>query len=115
MDNSELLRGLHDFSGLTWEELGRLFGVSRNAVFSWASGGMMNTLHVQLLIELSEKIRLLPATTADERRSLLFALGNRRLSMFDEILFEQMEKRGPAINGSPFTPDQLLGILRDSD
>lgn len=115
MDNSELLRGLHDFSGLTWEELGRLFGVSRNAIFSWASGGMMNTLHAQFLIELSKKIRLLPATTTDERRNLLFTSGNRKLSMFEEILYEQMEKRGPAINGSPFTPDQLLGALHDSD
>src|SRR5262245_36297225 len=32
------VRSLHDSSGLTWEQLARLFGVSRRAVHNWANG-----------------------------------------------------------------------------
>ena len=40
--DADELRWLKAHSGLTWEQLGKAFGVSRRAVHLWANGGRMN-------------------------------------------------------------------------
>lgn len=47
---------LRSQAALTWEQLGRLFGVSRRAVHLWASGKRMNAHNVELLRELQRLI-----------------------------------------------------------
>src|SRR6266542_2454198 len=42
------VRHLYEASGLTWEQLARLFGVSRRAVHNWANGGRMTARHVEI-------------------------------------------------------------------
>ena len=104
---------LHDAAGLTWEQLGRVFGVSRRAVHMWANGGRMNGANAEALARFAGVVRELPASTSDERRTLLLQSGKSGRSIVDE--FRLYRDGGPAISGTPFTPDQLLGALHDED
>src|SRR4051794_6916837 len=67
------VRDFKSRSGLTWEQLGRLFGVSRRAVHGWAAGARMNAAHSEMLA----RLRLVMAdvdtrgANATEARSLL--------------------------------------------
>lgn len=51
-DLAASVRSLHARSGLSWEQLAKLFGVSRRAVHKWAAGGAMNTGNAARLAEL---------------------------------------------------------------
>jgi DNA-binding transcriptional regulator YiaG len=48
-DSGSRIRELHDRSGLSWQQIARLFGVSRRAVHLWASGNRMTHHHANLL------------------------------------------------------------------
>lgn len=50
---SELLRAVKADLGLTWVQLGRVFGVSSRVVYLWANGGYMSTANIVRLHELA--------------------------------------------------------------
>lgn len=102
------VRWLHAESGLTWEQLGRLFGVSRRAVHLWANGGRMNAANAESLNELVGIVRELPAADRDRRRALLLAPGSDGRSIVDRFRARQASRAGD-VDGPPFTPEQLLG------
>src|SRR5437868_9911042 len=83
---SELVQQLHDESGLTWEQLAKLFWVSRRAVHLWASGGTMNGANLRRLTELLGFIRKLPGTTPSERRTAIFTYGENGRSPYDQLV-----------------------------
>lgn len=104
------VRWLHQESGLTWDQLGRLFGVSRRAVHLWANGGRLNAANAETLSALVAAVRELPAVTPDERRSMLLAPDQGERSIVDR--FRARHGTSPRdVSGTPFTPDQLLGAL----
>lgn len=51
------IRELHDYSGLTWEQIAKLFGVSRRAVHLWASGGRLSAANEELLLRITGLVR----------------------------------------------------------
>jgi DNA-binding transcriptional regulator YiaG len=106
------VRWLHEASGLTWEQLGRMFGVSRRAVHLWANGGRMNAANAELLGQLVAVVRELPGD-ADERRSVLLAPGTDGTSIVDQL---RARNRSDArdISGTPFRPEELLGARHDN-
>lgn len=106
------VRWLHEASGLTWEQLGRVFGVSRRAVHLWANGGRMNATNAELLGQLVAVVRELPGGTADERRGALLAPGADGSSVVDQL---RARNRSDArdVSGTPFRPDELLGARHD--
>lgn len=61
-------------TGLTWDQIARLFGVSRRAVHQWAVGGRMNSHNTELLA-LLERVLVTDVPTVDTpaRRSALFS------------------------------------------
>jgi hypothetical protein len=105
------VRWLHDASGLTWEQLGRLFGVSRRAVHLWANGGRMNATNAEGLAELVALVRELPGGP-DERRAALLVPSMGGGSIVDQI--RARHRSGSRdISGTPFGPDELLGALHE--
>ncbi len=46
------VKRLKDATGATWDQLGRLFGVSRRALHAWANAAPMNSQHAERLEEL---------------------------------------------------------------
>lgn len=70
---AEIVRHVRASTGLTWDQLARVFGVSRRAVHHWANGGKMNSVNEQLLLSLASRISSLPAGSPDEVRLSLGA------------------------------------------
>lgn len=110
LNHQDAIRWLKDTSGLTWDQLGRMFGVSRRAVHLWANGGRMNAGNAETLHELVSVVGNLPETTADGRRVALLALGTDGRSVVDRYRGRQASSAGE-VSGTPMTPDQLLGAL----
>jgi hypothetical protein len=54
-------------SGLTWEQLGKLFGVSRRAVHHWVNGGNLTAANLARLDVLSERFSRRTGPPADVR------------------------------------------------
>ncbi|MEU1432151.1 hypothetical protein ABZ412_34295 [Nocardia sp. NPDC005746] len=108
MSTKDAVRWLHESSGLTWDQLGRVFGVSRRAVHMWASGSRMNASNVETLHELIAVVQQLGADTPEERRSALLAADADGLSLVDR--FRSRHRSGPGdVSGAMESPDFYLG------
>jgi transcriptional regulator with XRE-family HTH domain len=71
-------------SGLTWEELGDLFDVSRRSVHHWASGKSVSAKHDQAIRRILAAIRHLDQESQANTRALLLAINNATgVSTFD--------------------------------
>lgn len=101
---------LKENSGLTWEQLGKAFGVSRRAVHLWANGGRMNESNATTLRELAAQVRKLGSTSPEDARARLLAIGPEGRSVIDE--FRIRAASGDSL-GAPFAPDELVGALQD--
>jgi hypothetical protein len=65
------VRSLKARTGLSWQELADVFGVSRRALHLWANGGNLSSRHQERLGELIEVVdRLGPLSSADTRSAL---------------------------------------------
>lgn len=106
---SDLVRQLHDESGLTWEQLAKLFWVSRRAVHHWAVGGTMNAANIRRLNQLLGIVRQLPGTSAAEKRAAIFTPGDNGRSRYDQLL---KRSSADAIN-APLPPESLVGARHD--
>lgn len=105
---SASVRRLRDRYGLTWDQLSKLFGVSRRAVHHWANGGRMAARHSELLGDLARTLGRLPGITMSERRDALLAPGSDGYSLYDQLRgrfkTSSMDVLAPA-----YTQQQILG------
>ena len=106
----EMVQVLRKESGLTWDQLARLFGVSRRAVHLWASGGRMNAANQELLTTLLIAVRALAGSSPDERRAELLAPQPDGRSKFDELRSRHASGNAD-INRAAVSPEQALGVL----
>ena len=81
------VRQLKDESGLTWDQVSRLFGVSRRSVHLWASGARMNARHDELLSYLEQVIDTFGSADPDRNRATLMnpSAGGGR-SLFQQLV-----------------------------
>ncbi|MBW0255865.1 hypothetical protein [Cellulomonas sp. PS-H5] len=108
-DQEEVL-WLKNHSGLTWDQLGRVFGVSRRAVHLWANGGRMNEGNAAVLREFSRAVRSIAATEPDAVRAALLAVPAEGYSVVDNFRRRHAAGDSP---GQPFAVHELLGALSD--
>lgn len=108
----EAVISLHNLSGLTWDQLARLFGVSRRAAHLWASGGRMNSYHAERLNHILTVVRSLQTkSNQQELREILLAPGLDGRSLYETLLTERIASRG--VNAPVFPPEQLMGALHN--
>ena len=106
------VRALHEDSGLTWDQLAKLFNVSRRAVHQWAVGGRMNTTNVTRLQELTRVVASLAGSSATDKRSALLAPTRPEgRSLYDALRAESVVR--DEINAPAGTYDQRLGARHD--
>jgi hypothetical protein len=86
---ADAIQFLHDFSGLTWEQISKVFAVSRRAVHLWAAGKAMNARHEELLSDILAIIRGLPANSPSERRSAILQPGFSKPSIYDQLRMDR--------------------------
>jgi hypothetical protein len=124
---------LRRLSGLTWDQMARIFGVSRRSLHFWASGQGLNTSNEERLNRLLAAIRKIYRGAAVETRSaLLHPLPDGRLP-FDLLVSGRYEEvvrilgEGPGLHRRPagglseiardarrpFDPETLVSALPD--
>lgn len=82
---SDLLAKIHAESGLTWEQLAKLIGVSRRSVHFWSKGGRVNAVNHEKLNRLNRCIAALRSNSPEGRRQELFAIRGDGGSLFAEL------------------------------
>lgn len=84
-------------SGLTWEELGDLFDVSRRSVHHWASGKTVSAKHDQMIRRMLAAIRHLDQGSQAGTRTQLLAVdgatGVSALDLLKDGLFDEAMAR----------------------
>jgi DNA-binding transcriptional regulator YiaG len=108
---AEAVRQLRKVSGLTWDELARLFGVSRRAVHNWAAGGALNARNAQLLGTLVGHINQLDRGSAEATRAALMAPSRDGRSRYDEVA--ALSRRDVVRAPEGARPGQLVGARHD--
>jgi len=106
---ADLVIRLHAQSGLTWDQVGRLLGVSRRAVHMWASGKRVNAHNAELLADLARMVDSAVGGTPDERRAWLFTATAGGATPVERFLSRHRQPGHP-LSGSGYTPAELLGI-----
>lgn len=102
---------LRDLSGLTWDQIARLFGVSRRAMHLWASGGRMNSYHAEELSSILTAVSAVPADTAAQRREMILAPGADGRTLYEALLERHTKRLG--VNAPALPPEQLTDALHD--
>ncbi|MGB5111746.1 MAG: hypothetical protein WBO08_09130 [Mycobacterium sp.] len=101
-------------SGLTWDQLGKVFGVSRRAVHMWSNGGRLNESNARRLREFSAIVKEVQASiqgaTPDDVRARLLDVGSDGVSVVDRLRRERSS--GPTW-GMPVGPEHLVDAIRE--
>ncbi len=104
---------LKEHSGLTWEQLGKVFGVSRRAVHMWATGGRLNESNASRLREFTSIVREIesqsPGSSPDDVRARLLAVSADGMSIVGRLRSNRWE----AVSSRQPSPDRLLGVTRE--
>ncbi len=108
-DPRAALLELRRLTGLTWEQLARLFGVSRRTLHFWASGKPINARNEEHLRRLLAVLRQADRGTASENRAMLLTgqAGNLPLDLLAERRYEaflQLAGQGPGRRSIPKKP-----------
>lgn len=102
-------------TGLTWDQLGRLFGVSRRAVHLWASGKQMNARNIELLSALEKLASKAPGGNPQERRAWLFSPDREGVTPLEQFMATHRRNSQQAGSGTGYTPAGLLGMNVSDD
>lgn len=110
----EVVIWIKGHSGLTWDQLGKVFGVSRRAVHMWANGGRLNESNARRLREFSAIVRRVesetPQLTPEQVRARLLRVESDGLSIVDRLRREH--SAGPTW-GAPFGPERVVAAIRE--
>ncbi len=111
-DTSQALAQLRLLSGLTWEQLGQLFKVTRRSVHFWASGKPLNAENEQHLRRTLDILRAADRGEARANRSALLEVqaGRSALDLLTEQRFEEARAR---LGSGQGRKQLILGELSD--
>lgn len=131
VDTAQQVKWIHAHSGLSWKELARMFGTSKNQVHMWTNGTRVHASQAARLMQLEDIIRgleldVLGAGMIDvDLPDRLYGIEMRAL-----VRQRLTTQRPDAINGTsivdqwrrdrcasptwgaPFPPEHLVGAIR---
>jgi DNA-binding XRE family transcriptional regulator len=107
---AENVRWLHENSGLTWDQLGRLFGVSRRTVHLWANGARVNAHNTEGLALAVRMVKGIAAQTPEDRRAAILAQTNGQTSPFETFAASRRNGR-ELMNAPAFRAADSLGLI----
>lgn len=97
-------------TGLTTDQVGRLFGVSRRSVHNWINGNAMAPQHEERAVRILSIVQVLPGTTPAERRAALLD-SSRGTSLFHELVGSvRSPDEGVRLQGPGLTARERLGL-----
>jgi len=109
----EAISELRRISGLTWEQLGQLFGVSRRSVHFWASGKPLNAGNERRLLLVLDIVRSADRGDARSTRSALFEV-HEGTTAFELLLAEGFEEARSMLGKGTGRRRPVLGELDSS-
>lgn len=98
---------LRRLSGFTWDQLSRIFSVSRRAVHSWASGSSMSIAHEEQLHRVMGCVRQAYRGTAEQTRSAFLCAKDDGRIPFDLLIegrYDEVLVLVSQDQGGPVTP-----------
>jgi transcriptional regulator with XRE-family HTH domain len=107
--NRERVKELYARSGLTWDQLGKAFGVSRRAVHHWATGGKLSSSNAATLAELSAFIGARPDLAPAQMRKAFFEPDRSGQNVVDRLRARHASPESGDISGTHLRPEQLAG------
>jgi hypothetical protein len=113
--NRSTLNELRRLSGLTWEQLAKLFNVSRRSLHFWASGQPLSRFNEENLHRLLGTIRYINRGSASINHNLLLSSGQDGRLVFDLLIAGEHEavKRILGPGNAPQKP-QLVPLSEDA-
>lgn len=100
-------------TGLTWDQIARLFGVSRRAVHQWAVGGRMSSANTELLALLERTLVTdVPAVNTLARRTSVFAADPTGQTPFERGLGLRATQN-PPVSGNALTALEQVSFYRE--
>lgn len=113
--SSSALMELRRISGLTWDQLARLFGVTRRSLHFWVSGKPLNPANEERLHKLLAMVLKLNRGSARENRSLLLGVHGGGVIPYDLLLEGQYEDVFSLLSpGQAFSHPQLSPLSMES-
>jgi DNA-binding transcriptional regulator YiaG len=106
------VRSLRDRSGLTWDELAYVFGVSRRTLYNWSTGGKVSAAHARVIALVVRAIHQVDTGNPELTRSKLLAPARDGTTIYASLA--QQSPQLPAVSGPVFGPDVLLSSSPDS-
>lgn len=106
--DAALIKWIKDESGLTWDQVARVFDVSRRAVHLWANGNRISARNAEIVREFAALVRATGTQSPTATRAKLLAIGPDGLSVLDRFRRRQYDASA-AITGAALTPAELLG------
>ena len=91
---------LRRIGGMTWVELGQLFGVSPQSIHSWASGGTLDAITEQHLLQVLDVMRGADRGDARSNRMALFAMADGE-TPFELLAFRKFEEARVILGPGP--------------
>ena len=107
---SSAIAELRRTSGLTSEQIGRLFDVSRRSVHSWASGKPMNAANEQRLLQVLNIVRQADRGDARSNRAALFKVSAGSTS-FELLARQRFAEARARLGQGPGRRRVPLGML----
>jgi DNA-binding transcriptional regulator YiaG len=83
--SSGSIRRLRAQSGLSWEQLARLFAVSRRSVHKWSNGGPLNAHHMERLAHITQVVDSLGVDPASVRPKLLVSMAGG-ITLYQQLI-----------------------------
>lgn len=111
MSTAKAIRKAHEDSGLTWDQLAKVFCVSRRSVHAWANGARMNATNAELLMQFVRLLDCIEDASPEGRRSALLAIGDDGQNALARFRQNQSQLQG-AFSRLP-RPEALLGVQHD--
>ena len=132
--SSSAIMELRRISGFTWEQLARLFSVTRRSLHFWASGEPINAPNEEHLQRLLATIKIIDRGNASENRSLLLSVLPEGTTPFELLIARDYDnvirhlgigngRIHPRVaiqsshiraNHTPRPPNELVGARQDS-
>lgn len=111
----DALSELRRLSGLTWEQLAGLFGVSRRTLHFWASGQALSRVHEEKLNRLLGTIRYLDRGSASLNRNLLLSPSEDSQLPIDLLSAGQYEEVKQRLGAGEAMPRPRVRTLSDAE
>lgn len=109
------LSELRRLSGLTWEQLAKLFNVSRRSLHFWASGQPLSRFNEEHLNRLLGTIRYVDRGSASLNRSLLLRPDGNGNPRFDLLVAGKYEEFKRIVGSNNASRKPVLGALTEDE